>query len=67
MHRIRRPVSETGTTHAPMVTTAITPEAFAIIKATLSDRYESELRPDGNGGYQVTVAERCARTTGGDA
>lgn len=38
-----------------MVTIAITPEAFAVIVATLPKGCKAELRPDSNGGYQVTL------------
>jgi hypothetical protein len=39
----------------PLVTIAITAEAFAIFVATLPDGYRAELRPDGNGGFVVTL------------
>jgi hypothetical protein len=38
-----------------MVTISITPEAFTAIEATLADGYEAEARPDGKGGYLVTL------------
>jgi len=38
-----------------MVTIAITPEAFAIIVATLPDGYKAELSSDGNGGFMITL------------
>jgi hypothetical protein len=38
-----------------MVTISITADAFAGIEATLADGYEAEARPDGKGGYLVTL------------
>jgi hypothetical protein len=38
-----------------MVTIAITPEAFTIIRAALPHGCKIELRPDGYGGYVVTL------------
>jgi hypothetical protein len=49
---------------AAMVTISITPTAFEAIAATLSTGYTAEGRPDGKGGYLVTldrhVIERLA-------
>ena len=38
-----------------VVTISITAEAIAAIEATLADGYEAEARPDGKGGYLVTL------------
>jgi hypothetical protein len=38
-----------------MDTIAITTAAIASIAATLADRYEAEARPDGKGGYLITL------------
>jgi hypothetical protein len=45
-----------------MVTIAITPEAFAIIVAALPHGCKVELRPDGYGGYVVTLPKRRPRS-----
>jgi len=39
----------------PMVTISISPEALAAIAATLPDGREAERRPDGRGGYFITL------------
>jgi hypothetical protein len=38
-----------------MVTIAITPAAFAAIEATLHEGLKADTRPDGKGGYLVTL------------
>jgi hypothetical protein len=38
-----------------MVTISITPAAFAAIKATLPKESHAETRPDGRGGYLITL------------
>jgi hypothetical protein len=38
-----------------MVTISITPAAFAAIEATIPKGWKAELRPDGHGGYLITL------------